>query len=85
VTALKLHGGDLGDDIMVLRCDLTNAAATVEWHNGDGMWVPSQYQCADCHHSINGLVQVGKQIAAVALELPTVACYHYYLAGVIHC
>lgn len=74
MTTIKLSGGDFGDDVMILKCDLTRAESGVQWHAGDGEWQSSQYQCADCGHSDEGLFEVGKQIAAVALELPSVEC-----------
>jgi len=74
MTTVKLFDGDFGNDVMVLRCNLSQASSPVQWHSGDGEWQSSQYQCADCRHSTAGMVEIGKQIAAVALELPEVDC-----------
>ena len=73
-TTIKLFDGDFGSDVMVLSCDLTRSESPVQWHSGDGEWQSSQYQCADCRHSAEGMAKIGKQIASVALELPSVDC-----------
>lgn len=78
-TTIKLFDGDFGNDTMVLRCNLSQAASPVQWHSGDGDWQPSPYQCADCRHSVEGLVLVGKQIAATQLELAEVNCDYVLL------
>ena len=74
MATIKLFDGDFGSDVMILRCDLSQASSPVEWHSGDEEWQHSQFQCADCRHSEDGLFEIGKQIAAVALEIPTVDC-----------
>jgi hypothetical protein len=74
MTEIKLFGGDFGGDVMHLQCNLSQASSTVRWHSGDGKWRSSQYQCADCRHRTEGLAEVGRSIAAVALELPQVEC-----------
>ena len=59
-TTVKLSGGDLGPEIMYVRCDLTQASAPiqVDYHN-DGVeeWCGSQFQCADTRHTIAGLIE----------------------------
>lgn len=74
MTTLRLFNGDFGGDEMIVRCNLSEASAPVEWHTGDGEWVPSQYQAADCRHTEAGLARIGKEIAAVQLESATVDC-----------
>jgi hypothetical protein len=68
---IKLSGGDLGSETLLVRCNLVEAAAPVEvdYCVGNG-WEPTQYQCADTRHSLAGLVAIGKSLAAVAVEMP---------------
>jgi hypothetical protein len=70
MTTIKLSGGDLGREIMMLvRCNLVEASAPVEvdYCVGNG-WEPTQYQCADTRHTTSGLIAVGKSLAADAVE-----------------
>lgn len=71
-TTIKLTGGDLGREKMMVRCRLANASSPVEvdYCDGDG-WVCCQYQCADARHSKAGLIELGKELAARAVEMPT--------------
>jgi len=56
---------------MLVRCNLAEASAPVEVNHGEGDgWQTTQYQCADCRHTIDGLVEIGKELAAVAMESP---------------
>lgn len=68
-TTLKLDGGDLGDEVVLIRCDLRDASAPVEinYCEGNG-WEPTQYQCADCCHSSARLADLGKELAAAAVR-----------------
>lgn len=75
MTEIMLFDGDFGIDVMYLRCDLTRAESNIQWRaTRRDDWVSSQYQCADAYHSNEGMYEIGKQIAAVALELPSVEC-----------
>lgn len=69
---IKLFGGDLGNETMLVRCDLTQASAPVQvdYQNGDDTgWQATQYQCADTRHRVSGLVELAKSIAAAAVEM----------------
>lgn len=70
-TTVQFTGGDLGPETMAVRCDLSQAAAPVEvdYHTDDG-WEATQWQCADCRHTVDGLMQIGKRLAAEAVEVP---------------
>lgn len=70
MTTIKLFSGDLGSEVMHVRCDLTQAAAPVQadYDNGEG-FVSTQYQCADARHNIGGLVVLAKRLAAYACEM----------------
>lgn len=72
MTTIKLSGGDLGCETMFVRCDLSQAAAPImaQYNPGDE-WAGSQYQCADARHTTNGLVEIGKTLAARACEMPS--------------
>lgn len=73
MTTIKLYGGDLGNETMLVRCNLSEASAPVQANymtgEGDG-WKSTQYQCADCRHTTAGLVEIGKTLAARAVEMP---------------
>lgn len=68
---IKLFGGDLGGETMMIRCNLTEASAPVEvdYCEGDG-WGPTQYQCADASHRVSDLIRIGKTLAAQAVGSP---------------
>ena len=68
-TTVKLSGGILGSETMLVRCQLANAAAPVEvdYCMGDG-WKPTQYQAADARHYASGLAKVGMELAQVAVQ-----------------
>lgn len=70
MTTLKLTGGDLGGERMMVRCNLTDAAAPVQvdYCEGDG-WQSTRFQAADCKHRPSGLADVAKIIAAEAVEM----------------
>lgn len=71
MTTIKLSGGDLGNENMMARCNLTEASAPVEadYMEGGG-WVSTPYQCADTRHTVSGLIDCAKKLAARALEIP---------------
>jgi hypothetical protein len=68
MTTIKLLGGDMGRETMLVRCDLTRAEAVVvvQFRGGDG-WQPTQYQAADARHTAYGLADLGRRLAAHAL------------------
>lgn len=70
MTTIKLSGGDLGQETMLVRCNLTEASAPVmaQYNPGDD-WSPTQYQCADASHRTSGLIEVAKVLAARAVEM----------------
>jgi hypothetical protein len=71
---LKLSGGDLGRETMLVRCNLTEASSPIEvdYQNEPGEhWTGTQFQCADCLHRIGGvggLADRGKFLAAYAVN-----------------
>ncbi len=75
MTTIKLFGGDLGNEIMLVRCDLTQASSPmqVDYCNEHGRkpsgWESTQYQCADCRHRTSGMADYAKIIAAQAVEM----------------
>jgi hypothetical protein len=72
MTTIKLYGGDFGGESMLVRCTLSRAESPVEvdYCEGEG-WGPTQYQCADTRHTMNGLVTLGKELAADAMQIPS--------------
>lgn len=70
MTTIKLTGGDLGSESMAIRCNLANASAPimVDYGTGDG-FTSTQYQCADARHTDAGLIEIGKRLAAKAVEI----------------
>jgi hypothetical protein len=75
MTTIKLHDGDLGSETILVRCDLREGHNPIEvdYRTGNG-WEPTGQQCAAARHTINGLVKIGKQLAATALEMSEVDC-----------
>jgi hypothetical protein len=70
---IKLTGGDLGDEVIRVRCDLTQASAPVEVDycvDPGEHWEGTQFQCADCRHRASELADIGLTLAAQALEMP---------------
>lgn len=75
MTTIKLSGGDLGRKVLLVRCNLLHAASPVEAkYSAEGGWETTQYQCADTRHRNSGLADIGRELAAKALELPSVTC-----------
>lgn len=70
MTTLKLSGGDLGGETLHVRCDLSQASAPVEIAVCQE-WTPTQYQCADTRHTVDGLASIAKEIAAREVEIPS--------------
>ncbi len=70
-TMIEVTSGDMGSESMLVRCNLSQASAHVEvnYGTGDG-WEPTQFQCADCRHTVDGLKKIAKTIAAKAVEMP---------------
>lgn len=61
---------ECGSDELYVRCNLVEASAPVVWcPDTDGDWESTQYQCADCRHSIDGLAEIGLEIAREAWAL----------------
>jgi hypothetical protein len=71
MTTIRLSGGDLGSESMLVRCNLVEASAPVDvdYCEGSG-WQPTQWQCANCCHRTSGLAEIAKRLAAAAVELP---------------
>lgn len=69
VTTIKLSGGILGGETMLVRCQLANAAAPVEvdYCMGEG-WGPTQYQAGDARHTTSGLAKIGIELAESAVQ-----------------
>ncbi len=69
-TTIKLSDGDLGNEQILVRCDLSEASAPVwvDYCEGEG-WSRTQYQCADTNHRTSGLIDIGLILAARAVEL----------------
>ena len=68
---IRLFNGDLGSEEMFVRCDLTQAASPIEvnYQTDENSWEPTQYQCADARHYIDGLVDIGKTLASQGVEI----------------
>lgn len=68
-TTIKLTGGILGSEKMMVRCQLANAAAPVEVDYCDGSgWQHTQYQAGDARHTTSGLAKVGIELAQSAVQ-----------------
>jgi len=73
MTTIKLFGGDLGSEMLLVRCNLSEASAPVQvnyCNDDDSDWGPTQYQCAHTCHRASGLIGLGKQLAAAAVLMP---------------
>ena len=73
MTTIKLFGGDLGNEEMMIRCDLSDASSPVQvdYRNEiQDVWESTQYQAADVRHRTRGLIAIGKQLAAEAFGIP---------------
>lgn len=73
MTTIKICGGDMGSETMLVRCNLAEASAPVEANYQselDSDYGPTQYQCADTRHSSAGLADIGRRLAARACEMP---------------
>lgn len=71
MTTIKLSGGDLGGETMMVRCNLADASAPIQadYMTGNG-WEGTQYHCADTSHRTSGLISIAKQLAALTVEVP---------------
>ena len=71
-TTLRFYDGDMGDDTMLVRCDLCQASSPIEANYDPDYddWSPTQYQCADARHYASGLAEIGKTLAANAMQVP---------------
>lgn len=71
MTTIKLSGGNLGSETMMVRCNLAQASAPVQvdYEMGNG-WEGTQYQCADASHRTDRLIEIAKGLAAHAVETP---------------
>lgn len=67
---VRLTGGDLGSQVMAVRCSLADAAGRVEVCYDHDLWETTPYQAADCRHTVIGLEDVGRRLAAAALGMP---------------
>jgi hypothetical protein len=69
MTTLKITCDSVSESLLV-RCDLALAAAPVEVNYlvDDCGWESTQFQCADAHHTINGLAAIGRQLLSGALH-----------------
>jgi hypothetical protein len=70
-TTIRLSGGDLGSEQMMVRCNLSDASAPVEvdYCEGEG-WQGTEWQCANTSHRTSGLIDIAKQLAAAAVLIP---------------
>lgn len=72
MTTIRLSGGDLGGEMVDVRCNLSQASAPVQvnYHaEPNSEWAGTQYQCADTRHTASGLIEIGKLLAARAVEV----------------
>lgn len=60
---------DNTDSDVLFRCDLARAESPLQYWNDD-QWVSTQYQCADCRHSRDGMAEIAKQLMAEWCGLP---------------
>lgn len=72
-TTIKLSGGSFGNEQMLVRCDLSQASAPILVNyctDRDSEFQSTQFQCADARHTNDGLIEIGKKLAATAIEVP---------------
>jgi hypothetical protein len=69
MTIIKLSGGDLGSNTLLVRGDLWVSSATIEMMNGHG-WEPTPHRAAEVGQTAEGLAELGKQLAARNYGLP---------------
>lgn len=72
MTTIKLSGGSLGSETMLVRCNLSQASSPVEvdyQNDAERGWESTQYQCADASHRTSGLIRIAKSLAAAAVEV----------------
>ena len=70
MTTIKLTGGDLGRETVLVRADLRQAGGVVEvdYREGSG-WQGTQYQVGETRHRVAGLITVGRWLAADAVGM----------------
>ena len=68
MTTIKLFGGDLGRDSMLVRANLCEASSQVQINHGEG-WRGTRYQTAITRHRTEGLVDIGVMLAAEELDI----------------
>lgn len=76
-TVIRLSGGSLGSEKMLVRCDLSEASSPVQVNDCMDIapkWDSTPYQAANARHTIAGLAELGKQIAAKEMEDPDFDC-----------
>lgn len=74
MTTIKLSGGDLGGETMMVRCNLAEASSPVQvdyMNDESNGFEGTQYQCADTTHRTSGLIDIAKTLAARAVEMST--------------
>lgn len=77
MTIIRLSGGDLGEHVAYVRCDLSQASSPVLlWDENCEQWDQTQYQCADARHRVSGLVYLGLAILSGDLETSLTVCDH---------
>ena len=74
-SVVVLRGGDLEDRTVMVRCNLSDAAASVQvdWCRNNGRpsgWESTQYQCTDASHRWGELAELGKVLAADGGPVP---------------
>ncbi len=70
MTTIKLTGGDLGRETVLVRADLRQAGGVIEvdYCEGSG-WHGTQYQVGETRHRVAGLITVGRWLAADAVGM----------------
>ena len=67
VTIIKLSGGDLGSQTLLVRGDLWVPSAQIHMMNGHG-WVPTEHRSTDAGQTVEGLTALGKRLAAAYFD-----------------